>query len=181
MRTNIYSIDTENTILSYKGEFDGETIGDLVRLVERKMFLAKESVKTTKTLVNILIEGLQNVCHYFQEGVADANALKECFLIIANNNNDYQLFIGNHVTKIRAQALKKRVDNVAQMSADDLRSVYITILEMPKIYTGGGAGLGFIDMTRRANGNIKYHFEQENQDKILFILEATIQSTPKSA
>ena len=181
MRTNIYSIDAENTVLSYRGEFDGETIGDLVRLVERKMLLVKESVKTTKTLVNVLIEGLQNVCHYFQEGIADTNTFKESFLIITNSDNNYQLFIGNYVTKIRAQALKKRVDNVAQMSADDLRSVYITILEMPKIYTGGGAGLGFIDMTRRANGNIKYHFEAENQDKILFILEATIEGTKKSA
>ena len=181
MRTNIYSIDAEKTILSYKGEFDGETIGDLVRLVERKMFLVNESVKTTKTLVNILIESLQNVCHYFQEGIADTNTFRESFLIIGNNNDSYQLYVGNYVTKIRAQALKKRVDNVAQMSSDDLRSVYITILEMPKIYTGGGAGLGFIDMTRRANGNIKYHFEAENEDKILFVLEASIESTKKTS
>lgn len=179
MRTNIYPIDAKKTVLSYRGEFDGEIVGDLVRLVERKMFLANESVKSTKTLVNILIEGLQNVCHYFQERVADASTLNESFLTMTNDNGVYQLFIGNYVTGTRAQALKKRVDNVSQMSAEDLRSVYITILEMPKIYTGGGAGLGLIDMTRRANGNIKYHFEQENQDKILFVLEATIESTKK--
>jgi hypothetical protein len=160
---------------AYKGEIDSEVVGYIIRMVEHKLVLEKEPLLVRKKIVNILIESLQNIVNYFSEEAIDKSFVSESFVLIQKNEETYQIYTSNYLSKQKTLSLKKRLDNVNMMDDDSLRDVYVQILETPKKSSGNGAGLGFIDIVRKSKHKITYDFSEHSSDLDVFAMKILVE------
>jgi hypothetical protein len=172
-------ISEHDIILSYRGVVDGEAIASIIKLAEKRLLLSKESLKVRKKIINVLVESLQNIVHYFEEEPLEIQYVEQSFLTILKQEEKYIIFTGNLLSMQRAKSLKKRIDNVNAMEQADLHSLYMSVLETPKVHVSRGAGLGFLDMAKRTENKIKYDFQYFNDQYMLFILELAIENSKK--
>jgi hypothetical protein len=167
-------IQKEKVLLAYKGCIDGDTVTYLVKLAEKNVASTNEKLAIRKKVISILVEAIQNIVNYFAEESLDKSFENESFVIVAAQQNQYEVLVGNYISGHRMRALKKRIDNVNMMSAEDLQKVYLDILENPKVSITRGAGLGLIDMARRTQSKINYSFVEYDQDHVLFMMSMTV-------
>ena len=172
-------ISEHDIIISYRGIVDGEAIASIIKLVEKRLLLSKETLKIRKKVINVLVESLQNILHYFEEESLEIGYVEQSFMTILKQKDKYVIFTGNLLSVQRAKSLKKRIDNVNSMGQDDLHSLYMSVLETPKVHITRGAGLGFLDMAKRTENKIKYDFQYFNEQYMLFILELVIENSKK--
>ncbi|MGD1841456.1 MAG: SiaB family protein kinase [Thermonemataceae bacterium] len=170
-------IREENILISYKGVFDGDIVGNIIKIVEKKLVISKEPVRVRKKIINILVESLQNILHYFNEESIEDNFTDQSFVVILKQASSYTIYTGNYLSIQRAKSLKKRIDNVNMMSEEDLKSLYISVLETPKVNMGGGAGLGLVDMVRRSSQKIAYDFKKYDAHYMLFTMQLIVSTT----
>ncbi len=175
----------EQVLLAYKGEIDGELIDILVQLAEKALKKIASISKIRKKIVNILIESLQNSYHYLQtlinkEDETYTEAIKSPFLIICKDVNEAQLgenywiLVGNWVEGEKAQNLKARIDYLQSLSEEELQAYYIKVLNKDDLPTEGGAGLGLIDMMRRAHKQVFFEFKETENDFSVFMLKIKV-------
>ncbi|MDW8296428.1 MAG: SiaB family protein kinase [Raineya sp.] len=167
-------IQKEKVLLAYKGCIDGDTVTYLMKLAEQNIASINEKLIIRKKVISILVEAVQNIVNYFAEESLDKSFENESFVILSMQNNQYEIYVGNYVSRHRMRALKKRIDNVNMMSPEDLQKVYLDILENPKVSITRGAGLGLIDMARRTQNKINYLFAEHDQDYVLFMMNINI-------
>ncbi|GAB4126143.1 MAG: SiaB family protein kinase [Raineya sp.] len=167
-------IQNEKILLCYKGAIDGDVVSSLVKLTEKNISSSGEKLAIRKKIINILVEALQNILNYFAEESLDKSFENESFVIVTCTKQEYEITVGNYISAHRMKTLKKRIDNVNMMSAEDLQKVYLDILENPKISISRGAGLGLIDMARRTQNKINYAFNEYDQEHILFMMSMTV-------
>jgi hypothetical protein len=167
-------IQNEKILICYKGVIDSDAVCYLTRLTEKNISSSGERLAIRKKVINILVEALQNVLNYFAEESLDKSLENESFVIVTCTKQEYEITIGNYISAHRMKTLKKRIDNVNMMSAEDLQKVYLDILENPKVSINRGAGLGLIDMARRTQNKINYAFNEYDQEHILFMMSMTV-------
>lgn len=169
----------ENIILSHQGALDGELIDAIIQLVDKKLVKSKTRVRTKKKVINILVECLQNSFHYtleFEEDEENQALLESPFLLLIRQEETYLIFTGNYVTLPRADFLKEKVEQIENLSEEELRDLYIRSLNKDELPQSGGAGLGLVDILRRAKHNVSFDFKELDENYILFSLLVKIES-----
>ena len=99
---------------------------------------------------------------------------REAVMILAKDEQGYLIVTGNHVLKAKCKALSDRIDALNKMDESELRESYQEILSKEAYSEKGGAGLGFIDILRKASGKLNCHFESINDTHDFFSLEVRI-------
>ncbi|MEO1652783.1 MAG: DUF6272 family protein, partial [Bacteroidota bacterium] len=70
----------------------------------------------------------------------------------------------------RAQFLKHKIDQLCQMTGEELTAYYVKSLNKDQLPTKGGAGLGLVDIMRRANHEVNFDFKKIDDQYLLFSL-----------
>ncbi len=190
----------KQVLLAYNGEIDGELIDMLVQLAEKALKKASSKPKVRKKIVNILIESLQNSFHYTQDIQNEpfeniSQAIKSPFLIlckevvptIASEEGEpeitveitagedvYWVTTGNWIDDANVEKLNARIQLLENLSHDELQAYYIQSLNKEVLPTQGGAGLGLIDIMRRADRQVFFQTKKIAQDFSVFMLKIKV-------
>ncbi len=132
---------------------NGQTI---IKFVTDKIEKQNCDLKNKKKAINIAIESIQNI---FSHGLHNCPIPVDPLLIVGRNEeNKFFVLTGNTVTLQHQQFLQSRLDYLNSLNQDELRILYRhTIVHLP-FTDKNGAGLGLIDMIRKAQNRIDYHF-----------------------
>lgn len=166
-------IKNENIILSHQGPLDGDLIDSLIQSTDKKLTQAKTRLRTKKKIINILIECLQNSFYYTEEfrHVANKSTLVNSpYLYLFKKQGEFVILTGNYVTYDRAQFLKHKIDQLCEMTGEELTAYYVKSLNKDELPTKGGAGLGLVDIMRRANHEVNFDFKKIDEQYLLFSL-----------
>jgi hypothetical protein len=195
MNSLAYMFDTEKSfellkdehiILSYQGALDGELIDMLIQLTDKMLLKQNTRLRFKKKIINILVECLQNSFHYttqLSENEDDAKIAKSPFLILSKQDEVCTVFTGNYVSNERAAILKEKVANVCDLDDEELQQYYIKSLNKDELPQSGGAGLGLVDIIRRAKHHVVFDFKEINESYQLFSILVKIhflKETPDS-
>ncbi len=164
-------------IMSFTGPFSQgiiEEIGDALRnYLETKMNSRGEIFK----VFSIFIEQTQNIKNYAYQ-LPDENTQEEILLsgILNIGFKDEKYFVssGNLVKNEDVEELKERLMKIESYDKKELAKVYRKILRSKKEDDNDGAGLGLIEMARKASENIVFNFEETEQGYHFFTLTIRI-------
>ncbi len=132
-------------VLAYQGEVDHATIQRLLAEAEQASLAVEDGMSTRKRMMNVLVEGLENVHHHSLASHRDA-----AFVLLVRDERGYRIAFGNAVPLAMAALITHRVGILNEMDEADLKEHYLKLLSNTARSEHGGAGLGLLTMARRS-------------------------------
>lgn len=171
------NLNKYGVIMSFTGPFSQgiiEEIGDALRnYLETKINSKGEIFK----VFSIFIEQTQNIKNYAYQ-LPDKEEQEEILLSgvlnIGFKEGKYFVSSGNMVRSEDVEELKTRLEKIQSYSKKELASAYREILRKNRKEENGGAGLGLIEMARKASENIVFNFEEIENGYHFFTLTIRI-------
>jgi GH15 family glucan-1,4-alpha-glucosidase len=169
---DIHSIMNEKDVaLVYSGEFDQDIIKSMLKYTEGKLESSDVDSLVKRKIFNVMVEMLQNITkHQFVE---DNTKIEPIFILIEKEQN-YQLITGNPILNSSIENVSDRINKINQLDPIELKAFYKEARLASRISEVGGAGLGFIDMSRKTENKIEFSFNEIDSEKYKYFTLKTI-------
>ena len=170
-------MEQSNILLSFKGEITSELLTSILQIMESKLDNFEEKSKTKKKVYNVLVECLQNLYHHVDEVAAvddKSKRAKTAIFIIGKDDENYYIMTGNYVLSQKIGPLTEKMEKINAMSMDELKALYIEILNNDQFSSKGGGGLGLVDIARRTGHKLGYNFKPVDDEYSFFSLDIKI-------
>jgi len=145
--------------------------------MESKMEAYEEKPKVKRKVFNVLVECLQNLYHHIDKDaqeVVKSSLDSSALLMIAKNEDNYQIMTGNYLETKNVEDLKSKLDLVNSMDKAELKAYYKEVLSNGTRSEKGTAGLGMIDIARKSGQKLGYHFMEIDKEMTFFSLTVKI-------
>jgi hypothetical protein len=154
-------------IVSHFGEFSQDLVNSLTTSIEEMMHDSGDKKGAVKRMFSILVEGLQNIRIH---GEKDSDGNQVSFLIVLQNEENYQVTLGNLVSVKVIDTLTSRIEALNGMTREEIKGRYMDTLSNGIMSSKGGAGLGFITMSLKSGNKIEYQ-QQAVSDNLVFFTQ----------
>jgi len=149
-------------------------IGDIL---EKK--LAREEAKklTIIRVFSMVVETAQNIIYYSDEKFSeDGDNARASLGIIAvgHENGNYFVASGNRIRNNKIPKLERKLTKIQGMNKQELKGLYAKKIKEPPEEGSKGAGLGFIDMARKASRPIEFDFKKIDDRHSFFSVKIVI-------
>lgn len=171
IRERYNKLARKDTIFSYLGSLTHHELNHVLKSIELLLTNNYSSRGLKKKLFNLLIEITQNLFNYLNNPrLEDRNAV---FVFMTESDNTYKIITGNYLLNSEVAGIKTRIEMINSLNNEELRELYRSILDIGIVSTGGGAGLGFVDLARKSGRKLSYRFEEVDDKFSFFTLEVT--------
>jgi len=148
----------DNIGFIYQGNFSDEITDQVLELIENNN--AQNDFSKLKRRVSFLmVECFQNVVRYGDLADIKNTDLAKGFFMTRNLGNVYYITSSNLIENKRFASLKDKLVDVNTRDPDELKKLYIKVLDKDGHTEGGGAGLGLIEMARKSKQPIEFDFD----------------------
>jgi hypothetical protein len=169
---------TESGILiRFNGPFSHSIIEELGKAV--KKYLESEDVQKSAMMdvFSVYIEATQNVRNYANRSdltETERAHLNTGIIVIARQGDHYVVHSGNRVRPGHGAQLLRDLDGLAALDKGQLKALYKEKLRQVLPPGSQGAGLGLIDMARKATQALDYSLVPEEDGYAFFSLQVVI-------
>ena len=164
-------------LISFSGSFSHSIIEELGTAVKKYLESSENKKPAMMDVFSVYIEAAQNVRNYSERRLA-AGASKESLdaniLVIARQNEHYQISAGNAIASADVPGLSASLERIAGMDKAGLKALYKEQLRKERRPDDDGAGLGLIEMARRASEPLQYAFTPIDSETSYFSLSVVI-------
>jgi hypothetical protein len=177
-------LHAQGVIFAYSGYVTEPVLSGVGEALKQKLTIDDADTKTLRSVFAIFVEQMQNIIRYSAEkahqpppSATEAGALREIrygILTIGREGNEYVVCAGNLVQRADVPRLKERLNKIRNMSKDELKALYKEQLRSEPEQGSKGAGLGFMEIARRATQPIDFDFTDVDEAYSFFALKATI-------
>lgn len=168
-----------NISLVYDGEINHKVIRAFTDLINNELELKEEPNPVKKKIFNVMVESLQNISKHSECVNYSNQKYGRGILLISESENSYNVTTGNVIKKESIKPISEDIDLVNSKNKNELRDLFKTRLSTGDLSTKGGAGLGFIDIAKKSENKIEYHFEKISEEHYFFILNTQISKIQK--
>ncbi len=161
-------------MICFNGPFSHSVIEELGVAVRKYLESSEAPMSRVGDVFAVFVEQAQNLKNYTsRESVAsaEASAYRNGTLVIAKEGERYVVSSGNMVRKADAAGILERLERISRLDKAGLKAAY---KEQLRSASEKGAGLGFIDMARRATEPIRYSFGNQPGDFTFFSVSVLI-------
>lgn len=164
----------DNLALLYDGSINDDITDKIIALSEYNITNYEELKKSKKRVSFLMAECFQNIIRHGEKMQVEKIRIGEPgFFLTRNFENAFFITSGNIIKKEKIDGLKSQLDQLNELSRDEIKEMFRSVLEMGEISDKGGAGLGLIDMARRSGQKFDYIFKEYN-DKLSFFYNQLI-------
>lgn len=166
--------------LTFSGPMSQDLMVEMGAILKTKMTLEGASQPTILRAFSILVELNQNIIHYSAEEIStrqrdNSESTTGCGIIaIGNENSHYFILSGNVVKRLDVPRLKEIISGLNALDDEQLKKHYREQRKKEPDQSSKGAGLGFIEVARKATGPMEYDFSEIDRDQSFFSLKAVI-------
>jgi hypothetical protein len=163
-------------LISFSGSFNHGVVEELGTAVKRYLETADGKNPAMMDVFSVYIEAAQNVRNYSSRQLAGGAATADLdanIVVIARRDEHYIIYAGNLVEAPDVAALTAQLDKVAGLDKAALKALYKEQMRKER-KPDGGAGLGLIEMARRASEPLRYSFTPGAGGKSYFSLSVII-------
>lgn len=155
----------------YRGTVTNENSESLLMLLEKEMEESNFGSPGRKRLFLFVLESLQNVSrHSSRQSDRDMS-----LVIYSKTDKGYRVTTANVITREESLPLKEQLDLLNSMDAEGIKNLYLQKLIGEGFSDKGGAGLGLIEMARKAGNRLDYDFIDIDGDNLYFILSKKVE------
>lgn len=174
-------IKQENINIIYSGPIWSNGIEGIAATLKRRLEFDDLPLSASQAIFSVFIEQMTNMLMYSAEKEIFSNAKNEELEIskgvfmLGEQNKTYFIQSGNMVQKENAELLKSKIDYLNTLDKAALRKYYKEQLKSENANPESrGAGLGLIEIARRATSKIEYTFTPLENDMLFFTIFVTI-------
>jgi uncharacterized protein YqgQ len=181
MQTNLFELQKilqqHGVLISFSGRFSQEIIEELGDAV--KKYLETESISQTETynVFSIFIEQTQNIKNYCGKK-ANSRLLDRIansgIVAIGKTDLGHYISAGNLIEAADAAKFATQLDTIIAMDKQELKQYYKQQLKADIPPGTNSAGLGLIDMARKASRPLEYSIMKLDESVCFFTLKAFV-------
>lgn len=173
------TMQNDKIMFCFSGYMTEDVLTGIGGALKKKLELEEADRTTSKSLFSIFVELVQNVIRYsaeFDESPEkpDLMDLRYGVLTVGISDNHYFVACGNLVTRTDADRLSKGLKHIQALDKDGLKALYKETLKGETPEGSKGAGVGFIEIARRAGNGFEYDFESVDDEHAFFAVKAFI-------
>jgi hypothetical protein len=170
-------------IFAYSGYVTEPVLSGVGEALKRKLKIDDADTKTLRSVFAVFVEQMQNIIRYSAEKTigpppgGDPELLEEIrhgILTIGKEGGEYVVYSGNLVERTDVERLRAKLTRIRNMSKDELRALHKEQLRSEPEEGSKGAGLGFMEIARRASRPIEFDFIDVDTKHAFFSLKATV-------
>ncbi len=159
----------------YRGEFSNDISHFILSLAEKNIGRSGIKSRTKKRVFHIMVESIQNITRH-QDAPETHPELRAIFTI-QKNEGIYFVTTGNIIENDKIEDLQQKLNKVNSLDKEALTKFYREILSDGKISEKGGAGLGLIEIARKAGNKLFYDFNKINDEFSFFYMHTYINTS----
>ena len=152
--TDLYDLrelfDQQQIMVCFNGPINAALIEEIGRALRDYLNLQQEKPTAVADIFAVYIEMTQNIRRYAEAHPGLAGAAN-AVIVVSRDTGRYVVSAGNFVTPEDGAALTRRVNELASMDGAALKATFKAQLRQPREILGGSAGLGLIDIARKAS------------------------------
>jgi hypothetical protein len=95
--------------------------------------------------------------------------------MIAKAKDGYNILTGNMIPSENVSVLKNRLEEINDLSKDELKELYLATLTNGKRSNKGGGGLGFLEIARKSGRKLEFGIVPYNDKSSFFSLNVKIE------
>jgi len=166
-------------IFCYSGYMTEEVLTGIGNALKTKLEFEREERARARSLFAVFVEQVQNVVRYSAEREAsgakdDTKELRYGVLTVGKADDKYFVACSNLIAREDVQRLSKNLKLIQDMNNQELKTLYKETLRGETPEHSKGAGVGFIDIARRAIHGFEFDFLDINDDHSYFCLRAYV-------
>ncbi|MGB3948071.1 MAG: SiaB family protein kinase [Bacteroidia bacterium] len=147
----------------YRGNFDDIFTDKLISLADH------EVEKKAKKRVSFLIsESFQNIVRHGNNELSNNNDSLFGIRAVAPYSH---IFSSNTITANEKKYLEEKLTFINKLDAEELKQLYLKVLEEGSLSDKGGAGLGLIEMAKKSQKPIQMDFKQLTDNTFSFNMQ----------
>ncbi|MFC4278941.1 biofilm regulation protein kinase SiaB [Achromobacter aloeverae] len=165
----------DRTLLCFNGPISRSLIEEIGNALKNYLEIDQARPAEAMDVFSAYIEMTQNIRNYaLKNGYGDTDAAATV-VIARDPEGRYTVTVGNRVELADGERLVRRVAELASMDKAELKAVYKTQLRQPRDPSAAtGAGLGLIDLARRATAGIEATLSPHGDGRGFFSLSVVI-------
>jgi hypothetical protein len=174
------TLRNQGIIFAYSGYVTEAVLSGVGDAIRQKLLFDDADTKTTRSVFAVFVEQMQNMIRYSAEtAVAGASApspseIRYGVLTIGQENGEYVIHAGNLIQRSDVERLRAKLTRIREMNKEELRALYKEQLRGDPGEGSKGAGLGFMEIARRASKPIEFDFTDVDDEHAFFTLKAIV-------
>ncbi len=184
MEHDFYTLKNElhdqGIFFCFSGPISQKLVTDIGAILEQKMNIEKANKSTVLRVFALVVENVQNIIHYSDEKAMDKESADiehgQSFGIIAvgYKNEHYFVLSGNMIENHKVGRLREKLTTIQQMNRDELKEYYREKRRKDPDEGSKGAGLGFLEMAKKASQPLEFTFTRLDNTMTFFSIKTTI-------
>ena len=164
-------------IFCYCGYMTESVLTGIGNAIKRKLEIEETDRQTAKGVFSVFVEQVQNVIRYSAEREPPVPSevigeLRYGVLTVGRTDEHYFVSCGNLIDTGDVARLEAQLKHIQTLDKDGLKALYKETLKGDVPEGSKGAGVGFIDIARRANQGFEFDFMALNDQHSYFCLKA---------
>ena len=174
-------LDQNNVRVIYSGPIWSEGIDGMAEMMRKRLEFDDVPYNASKSVFSIFVEQINNMMMYSADKEmksSEENGKKEIskgIFVLGIQGDTYFIQTGNLVTDYSAGILKKRIDHLNSLDKKQLRQYHKERLNSNNDnLESQGAGIGLIEIVRRADAPIEYTLKPRGDNLQYFTMYLTV-------
>ena len=165
----------QEIMICFNGPFSRSIIEELGNAVKRYLENAAVQKNAMHDVFAVYIEQTQNVRNYVVDRYPNDPTRQSAIIMIARDADNYAVYCGNVVDRRDGEALAKTIDMLRTLDKVQLKAVFKEQSRKPRDPAAAtGAGLGLIDMARKAVRPLEYSLQSIDDERLFFTLRVVV-------
>lgn len=166
-------------LFCYSGYMTEDVLSGIGQAIRMKLELEEADKKIARSVFSLFVEQVQNVIRYSaeKEEFLSDNIHKELrFGVLTVGMKDGAFFVScsNLIEDDDVNRLENNLSHIQKLDRDGLKKLYKETLRGDTPEGSKGAGVGFIDIARRATKGFEYDFMHVKENRSYFSIKAYV-------
>lgn len=163
----------QGIIFAYSGYMTERVLSGVGEAIKQKLVIDDADTKTLRSVFAVFVEQMQNIIRYSAEMTTEPE-IRYGIVTIGQEDGDYVIHAGNLVARKDVERIRARLNKIRNMNREELRALHKEQLRAMPEEGSKGAGLGFMEIARRASKPIEFDFTDVDDDYAFFSLKASV-------
>lgn len=178
-----YNLIRQNEIsIIYNGPIWGEGVEGIAETLRKRLEIEELPTSISQSVFSVFVEQMQNILNYsadketfHSESKGKEFEVATGIFILGVQDKKYYIQCGNKVKNNQIDLIKERIDYLNTLDRQGLRKFYKERLRAENDNPESkGAGIGLIEIAKRASSNMEYDFTLMEEGYSFFSLYVTI-------
>jgi len=167
------NLNEKGIFFCFSGPISQELLVEMGDTLKQKIKLDEASNSTVLRVFSMVIEKAQNIIHYSAEKIpgtdsAEEDELKIGIITVGYEYNHYFVSCGNLLENRKVEKLREKLIRLQKMDKEEINKYYKEQRKKRADEDSKGAGLGLIEMARKADKPIEFDFKKIDEEFSFF-------------